>query len=252
MKKLLTIIVVITLSFAICGCANSVFMANYLSPATDKAYSDFCRENFSATAPQFDDAEGKYSVKGELRLTGSYSDIYYSADLTLDFTKKTINGKTRTVRSTPLEYSDVTTSYATKKSIITKKTEEDSVKIKSSEADLKKLVSIPDEVWAFYSAMYDKMLKMSSSYVEIAEDFDSANIHVKITPETAPYLLFNGIATESATGDVYFSIDSECLYAAKFLLKASRGDNYNSAGDIITGIFQNYTDVVADFTIKPI
>lgn len=253
MRKLLTVILVVTVAFLLTGCANSIFMASYQTPLSDKEYSNFSNAYNLSTATQFTSLTGKYEFKGEFRLKQLTDDLYYSADLIVDFSKKSIKGETRIVRRSVFETSDITTTYSTKKGIITKKSPLGNQTLNCNEVKLTDLLLFPDDAVNYYSGIYARLQNMPFSYVEIAEKSDCAKIHVGITPQTAHYLLFNGITPESATGDFYISVDrAKGVNAVRFLLSASRGDNYYGSGDIFSGISQLYDDVIADFTVKPV
>lgn len=253
MKKLLTVILAVTVVFLLAGCANSIFMASYQTPLSDKAYSDFTSAYNLSTAQQFTSLTGRYEFNGDFRLKQLTVDLYYSADLIIDFTKKSIKGETRTVRHGVFEISDTTTTYSTKKGIITKKSPLGTETLNGCEVQFADILLLPDEAFTYYLEIYEHLQNMPFSYVEIAEKSDCAKFHVGITPQTANYLLFNGITPQSATGDFYISVDrTKGVNAVRFLLSASRGDNYYGSGDIFSGISQLYDDVIADFTVRPL
>lgn len=253
MKKLLAVILAVAFVFLLTGCANSIFMASYQTPLSEKTYSDFTSTYNLSAAPQFTSLTGKYEFKGEFRLKHLTEDLYYSADLTVDFTQKSIKGETRTVRHSIFETSDITTTYSTKKGIITKKSPLGTETLSGSEVKLTDLLLLPDEAFIYYLRIYERLQNMPFSYVEIAEKSDCAKFHVGITPQTAHYLLFNGITPQNATGDFYISVDrTKGVNGVRLLLSASRGDNYYGSGDIFSGISQLYDDVIADFTIRPL
>ncbi len=243
MKKIFTAIVVAALILSLTGCSNSIFMMNYQTFSTDREYLDYCFDNSLYDASKIM-TKGKYNVKGEFLLMRATSYTYYNADLEIDIDKKTVTGKRQTLRGKEIN-------YMTKDGKVYKVFDGTTEPIDFFQTRLIKVIDFPEAAYNYYSAVYDNLLEMPCSYVGVAAD-SSIKMHVKITPQSASYLLYDGVMPESAVGDMYISINKEgYVNGVKFYLDVMLGDSLDYVGDIISGVTTLYDRVYADFSVTP-
>ncbi len=233
MKKLSVILlslIFVTFSFA---CAPSVFRENYL-PVTTDAYRAFL-ENVEAKSPFIVPAKVTYKAQGGILVERQFVKSIFTSDLKIDLDEGRITGNTVLTEERITGKTTVKTEYSNKDGKIEKRSG-DSVSYKVGNGIVAfSFIDRPGFAEEFFELLLERLIYVPASEVEVYNSDNTYKIHIKVTPLSASALFFQGMAVESAVGDIYLCyIKAEGGFTAiRGVFNATLAEDIYSSTDII-------------------
>lgn len=232
MKKLSAILLSLIFVLFSFGCAPNIFRENYVAVSSDQ-YRAFL-DNVVSKAPFIKPINESYKANGGILLERQFVKSIFTSDLKIDLKRGKVSGNTVLTEETITGKSTVKTEYSNKNGRIEKRSG-DSVSYKVGDGIVAlSFIDKPRFAEEFFEDILAGLRYVPVSEVEVYKNVGTYKIHVKVTPLSASALFFDGLTSESATGDIYLCFEKEGGFTAiRGVFNATIAEDVFSSADIL-------------------